>query len=471
MMKNTLFRVRVVNACSDAKGSNPRLKTTIIVCLLLLGVARASQAATTVVVGADRTKHVIRGTLVTSDKVFAGEIVIEGDQITCVSVDCADPPGASIFTVTDAYVYPGFVDAHNHVAYNVLPKWTPPRLYVNRGQWQRAKAYKDFKAPYALLKDTHNLFCEMVKWGEIKALISGITAIQGTSPGQTCVRTLIRNVENQNELGTAGSHIRTYILDIRSFDSVINWNVTKSFVVHIAEGLASDVPSQAEFQVLKQKGLLRAETAVIHGTAFGDAEFAEMGKVGTKLIWSPQSNRVLYGQTTNIPLALKHGVPVSLGIDWNPSGSDDIFGELRVAAEFNQDEFGGAIADSDWINMITRNPATALALETQIGSLAPGLKADITVLRAQASDPHRSLLANHPQDVEMVWVGGELLYGRATLLQTLKANQCEPLQVNGAAKRVCVADSTAPVSKSSQTLDRIRAILLEKYAQLAPLVR
>ena len=49
--------------------------------------------------------------------------------------------------------------------------------------------------------------------------------------------TLIRNVENQNELGTSASHIRTYILDIRGFDSDINWNVTKSFVVHVAEGI------------------------------------------------------------------------------------------------------------------------------------------------------------------------------------------------------------------------------------------
>ena len=93
---------------------------------------------------------------------------------------------------------------------------------------------------------------------------------------------------------------------------------------------------------------------------------------------------------------------MSLGVDWNPSGSDDIFGELRVAAEFNADEFSGVIQDADWIKMITVNPAKALALENHIGQLAPNLKADITVLRAQAADPYRSLLANHPQDVEMV---------------------------------------------------------------------
>ena len=75
------------------------------------------------------------------------------------------------------------------------------KLYTNRGQWQRAPQYAEFKKPYALLKDKYGLYCEMVKWGEMKALISGITSIQGTSPDQTCFRTLIRNVENESELG------------------------------------------------------------------------------------------------------------------------------------------------------------------------------------------------------------------------------------------------------------------------------
>jgi 5-methylthioadenosine/S-adenosylhomocysteine deaminase len=447
-------------------------KLLLIACAIVAGeFALARAANVTVQLGSDRTKQVIRGTIVTPDTVLVGEVVIEGDTISCVAADCTDPEDASIFTVTKGYIYPGFVDAHNHVAYNVLPKWTPPKLYVNRGQWQRAKAYTEFKAPYSQLKDRDKLFCEMVKWGEIKALISGITAVQGTSPGSVCVRTLVRNVENQNELGTPRGYLRTFILDIRSFDDTVDWNVTKAFVVHIAEGLPTDSVSLREFQTLKQKGLLRAETAIIHGTAFGDAEFAEMGAAGTKLIWSPQSNRVLYGQTTQIPLALRHGVSVSIGVDWNPSGSDDLFDELRVAADFNEEQFGGVIKDKDWIRMITVNPAKALALDGFVGRLAPGLKADLTVLRAQNDDPYRSLLANHKQDVEMVWVGGELLYGRESLVQRFKPNQCEPLDANGSKKRICVVDTVNPVTGSSESLEQIRTVLLSKYSQLSPLVR
>src|SRR5918992_1122242 len=135
--------------------------------LLMLSLVVRTWAATTVTVGTDPTKHVLRGKLITPDQVLDGKLVLEGDTITCVAVDCTEPPGATIFTITNAYIFPGFVDAHNHVAYNFLPKWTPPKLYVRRAQWQATQSYKDFKKPYDQLK-AKGLTCEIIKYGEVK---------------------------------------------------------------------------------------------------------------------------------------------------------------------------------------------------------------------------------------------------------------------------------------------------------------
>lgn len=442
-------------------GINLILRTATLVLLL----AQPLQAATEVVAGADSSKQVLKGKLVTPEEVIEGEMVIEGSRITCVAVDCDDPVGATIFTVTNAYILPGLIDAHNHVAYNVLPKWIPSREYQNRGQWQHAPSYKEFKKPYGELKDTKGLFCEMVKYGEIKALISGVTTIQGTSPNKACFRTLIRNAENQNELGLTPSHIRTFILDIKSFKGSVDWTATKSFVVHLAEGI--DEKSRKEFDTLKQKNLLTGQTAIIHGTAFGEEEFRQMAEVGAKLIWSPQSNLALYGKTTNIKLAIQQGVSVSIGVDWNPTGSNNLFDELRVAAERNEEEFDGII--SDWIRMITVNPAKALALDTEVGKLAPGFKADITVVKAKDANPGQSLLKTFLQDVEMVWVGGDLLYANRAILEKVKPGACEPLQVYGSSKRICVKDMRDPVEKSDQTLKEIQSLLRANYPNLAPL--
>src|SRR5690242_14388111 len=101
---------------------------------------------------------------------------------------------------------------------------------------------------------------------------------------------------NENELGLPSAHIRTYIRAISTFRETIDWTVTHSFVVHLAEGV--DNASRDEFATLKQKGLLKPQTAIIHGTAFEASEFQEMAQVGAKLIWSPASNLTLYGKTT-----------------------------------------------------------------------------------------------------------------------------------------------------------------------------
>jgi len=442
------------------------MRRDVLVSLAMgLSLAMPAMATVTVTVGTATNTYVLSGLIVTPDEVVDGSVVVIGDTITCVGTACAEPAGANKVRISNAFIVPGLIDAHNHVAYNVFPKWVPPKLYSNRYQWQGSTSYKIFKAPYNDLKAS--VYCEMVKYGEVKALISGITTIQGTSPNRSCFKTLIRNVENQNELGLPANHIRTNILAIADFEGSIDWNETKSFVVHVGEGI--DEKSRAEFDTLKQKGLLQAGTAVIHGTGFGPAEFAEMAAAGTKLIWSPQSNLVLYGKTTDIKAARQAGVRVSLGVDWNPSGSDSIFDELRVADVVNREEFDEAIPESEWLKMVTENPAEALAVQDKIGRIAVGLKADLLVLARRDEDPNRSLLKNEVQDVQWIMIGGEPAYGNEAGIQKVRPNQCEALTVHGSKKRICVRESPATVEKSSETLADLKSILLGKYAGLAPL--
>jgi hypothetical protein len=102
-------------------------------------------------------------------------------------------------------------------------------------------------------------------------------------------------------------------------------------------------------------------------------------------------------------------------------------------------------------------------------SEASGLKADITVLASKDSDPHLSLLKTHLQDVQMVWVGGTLLYRNNTVVEKVRIGECEELMVYGSKKRVCVRDTKVNVPKSGQTLGDIQNILQTNYSGLAPL--
>jgi hypothetical protein len=109
-------------------------------------------------------------------------------------------------------------------------------------------------------------------------------------------------------------------------------------------------------------------------------------------------------------------------------------------------------------------------LDDFIGALAVGQRADLTVLKAQHEDPHERLLRTHLPDVEMVWVGGNLLYADEGIPAHLKPEQYARLLVQGVQKRLCVADPQNSVPKSAQTLQEIGSVLQAHDPQLAPLV-
>src|SRR6266404_7548352 len=70
------------------RGGRPAMKAAAgcAIGLVVVLLAGLSWAATTVTVGTDPTKFVMKGKIVTSDQVLDGELVIDGDAITCVAV-------------------------------------------------------------------------------------------------------------------------------------------------------------------------------------------------------------------------------------------------------------------------------------------------------------------------------------------------------------------------------------------------
>ena len=98
-------------------------------------------------------------------------------------------------------------------------------------------------------------------------------------------------------------------------------------------------------------------TVIVHGTALEAQDFVEMrgapttrsngsgDGLGAKLVWSPLSNLLLYGQTADIKAAKAAGVRIGIGSDWAPSGSKNLLGELKIAQLANS-AAGGVF--SDW---------------------------------------------------------------------------------------------------------------------------
>jgi len=103
------------------------------------------------------------------------------------------------------------------------------------------------------------------------------------------------------------------------------------------------------------------------------------------------------------------------------------------------------LAARDIVLMATSDAAVVLGLETKLGHVAEGYKADLFVVSGDSAAPYDAILAANPGNVRLVMVGGVVLYGDASFESIAPAVPgCEQLEICGQPKFLCVAeDSTA----------------------------
>ena len=101
-------------------------------------------------------------------------IRVEGDKMAEVSSSPIAPAGTALsLTFTDAIVFPGLINSHDHLDFNLFPQ-LGDRLYNNYTEWGGYihHAYKNeiadvLKVP-ALLRS---------QWGVYKNLLCGVTTV------------------------------------------------------------------------------------------------------------------------------------------------------------------------------------------------------------------------------------------------------------------------------------------------------
>jgi hypothetical protein len=444
----------------------------------------------------------LRGTVVTPATAFTGEVLVVGDTITCAAASCAGQAGASTAWIveTNGLIFPGLIDTQNFTLFDAFDQsdWAPPAVYGSHNDWPSDPRYGALVDAKQYLNGegapSVDLGCELDKYGELKGLIAGTTSIVGNAGGseRTCYGSIARTIDRtSNDLGADKIQTATLFPSTGSADQVCANFVgdsTDAYLVQIAEG--TNTSARNEFTALGTvstvDGCLYApQTAIVHGTALADAELTTMAAAGMSLVWTPRSDVALYGATANVPLARAKGINVSLGTNGSITGSQNLLDELRYADEVDNATFGNVLAPQDLIQMATTGAAHALGLDVVLGSIAAGKKADLTVIAGACAAPSSALLGARPDDVRLVLVGGVPLYGDASLQAVAPAVPgCEALDVCGAPKFVCVAESGGtPTNKFDQTLAQIVASLAAgfdaydalnltqwQFAPIAPLV-
>ncbi|HEX9658903.1 MAG TPA: amidohydrolase family protein, partial [Rhodothermales bacterium] len=347
---------------------------------------------------------------------------------------------------TGGTIYPGLIELHNHLSYNAIPLWQVPRAYMHSGHWQGTDEYRvNVTKPAMVLANTAGNAEALVRFAECRCLLGGVTSSQGvTLQANSGVRSLyaglVRNVESSDVPGLRAAKCRIGEPD-KDLDKYLNKLVSAPdcYLQHLSEGINDGVHDTAikQFTGLQRPDgtwALFKSLCGVHSTALKPEHFQILGSHGGSIVWSPLSNYLLYGQTTDVKSAKAAGVPIALGSDWAPSGTKNLLGELKVAALVSE-ELGDLFTPRELCEMVTTTPAEILGWDQKLGRLEAGMLADLIVVDDMTGEPFKKLIEARETSLTFVVIGGIPRVGQARLMGRFTSPGLEEIKV-GSSKRL-----------------------------------
>ena len=193
-------------------------------------------------------------------------------------------------------------------------------------------------------------------------------------------------------------------------------------VARIADLCGVGSPGVGPVELLAANGLLRPSLTAAHCVKIGYEEIEGLARSDVAVAHCPRSNAQLGCGVAPVAELRAAGVRVGLGTDSPASASSfDMFEEMRAALALARLRATdpAVLAAGNVLELATLGSARAIGLADEIGSLAPGKRADLTVLSLEGSgylpceDPGLAVvLSGTPARVSRTMVGGVTRYQR-----------------------------------------------------------
>jgi len=404
------------------------------------------------VVAGSGTATVIHGDVLGEGVIYEnGSVVYDGTEITCVGCDCDSAAGvaeATVLSCAGAAIAPGLINPHDHITFTEgSPISVGTKRYDHRHQW---------RAELSTPQNPHGTdgSSDGTRWGELRMLMSGVTAMVGSGKADRLVRNLDRLGSEDRDLGFEEVEFQTFSLGDSNSSSTnrpdCGWNYRDTeqevaemaaYLPHVAEGI--DEYAATEFKCQSSsfnnaQDFTESNTTHIHSIGLTAADYFNMARDGSRVLWSPRSNISLYGMTAEVQTFHRLGGTVALGTDWTYSGSANMTRELACADEYNSNQLNGYFTERDLFEMATINAAIATASDDLIGSLAVGKLADVAIYGGD-SRYYRAVIGAENSDVALVVSAGNPLYGDAAVLSAL-GKSCDAVDVCGNSKSICATE-------------------------------
>ncbi len=404
----------------------------------------------------------------------SGAVAISGSRIVEVGTDADLRDRFDARETVDAeggIVHPGFIDAHNHIVHTscrgVFSDVRDTDSPVNFADWKAGVTAEDEAAATAMAclemlrsgftmfiepgslfhtdaaaeaverVGLRSLFAPLYLWDRqetfkaVPSLVSpSLTAHAPVDLDRSLAQLDVELHRNRDPEALVRGYVFLYGLGtaspelLRTAHSCARENNVPLFL-H-----AGYVPGETEIyralngtsQIvhLQELGVLDEHTVIVHANVLDDAEEDAVHESGCQIVWCPAAFFSLgLGRIADFRMAERYrrGTRVSLGTD---AARDSTPGDTMLAAHFQSQTYEAPLSPGELLEMQTINAAAAAGMDSEVGSLESGKRADVVVRSAQAAEAYPSnnplhllALTMGTGSVDAVLVNGEVVFSGA----------------------------------------------------------
>jgi len=330
-----------------------------------------------------------------NDQMLAGDIRIAQGMIAAMDGRIAPEKGETVLEFSGHFVYPGLINAHDHLEMNLYPQLgTPP--YASYVDWSQS-IYKPDQSPVKEIEKVDKQ--DRLLWGGVKNLVSAVTTVAHHNPWDRVFEKEFFPVNVIKKMTWAHS-----VVFGKNIENAFPKDTSIPFIIHAAEG--TDADAFQEIAKLDLWGVLKSNTVLIHAIALNDADLVRIKERKASVVWCPASNLFMFGKTAAIK-KIKDYAPTGLGTDSTMTGSSTLLHEMQVASQTQE-----ATMDEIYA-MVTDLGASILKIPRPL--LAPLQPASLFVASAMEEDYVDNLFSITPADIATVILNGTLRSADASI--------------------------------------------------------
>jgi len=365
----------------------------------------------------DDAHHVLSG----------GDVLISGERIAAVGPGLEVPEGTVEIDATGGILMPGMIDTHRHMWQTAMrgygADWTLTQYFVwNYLQWGKSFRPQDIHAGnlVSAIEAIDAGVTTTVDWSHnlqttehAEAAVDALQAVPGrfvlaygniqAAPWEWSATPEFRSFVERH-FGGGGSDMLGFQI---AFDvPPAGPDFPEKAAFEVARDLGVPVTTHAGvwkvtgdegIRLMYENGFMTPATVYVHSASLSPDSYHRIAATGGSVSLSTESEQSA-GQGYPPTWKLReHGIDVSLSMDTSVWWSADLFSAMRATLSadrarehleaHNRDETvtHHKLRAEQVVDWATMGGARALGLDTEVGSLTPGKKADVVLIKNDAS--------------------------------------------------------------------------------------